>query len=201
MNLYAIIKVLFLCRVNRQIFLCSSMESLYAMKNLLQTNSNIAWMPTNSEARLYHTDEMPPVEICGTAFTFAFIEDRMLLARLVKRGWDIPGGHIEPGESPEQAVIRETIEETQVIVEPVELVGVQELEVFGSLPRDGWTTPLSATLFYLCRVVETLPFIPTRETAERGFLPPDFVRLVTATDNCDLLYEIVLKRIQGGSVE
>lgn len=177
------------------------MESLFAVKNLLRTNTKIPWMPVNSEARLYQTDEMPPVDICGTAFAFAFMEERMLMTRLVKRGWDIPGGHIEPGESPEQAVIRETIEETQVIVEPLELVGVQELEVFGSLPRDGWTTPLSTQLFYLCRVVETLPFMPTRETTERDFLPPDFIRTVPTMVNHDLLYEIALQKIQGSRVK
>ncbi len=167
------------------------------MKKLLRTNTEIPWMPTNSEVRLYHTDEMPPVDLCGTAFAFAFIEDSMLMTRLVKRGWDIPGGHIEPGESPEHAVIRETIEETQVVVEPLELVGVQELEIFGSFPRDGWTTPLSTQLFYLCRVTETLPFIPTRETTERDFLPPNFIRAIPTMSNHDLLYEIALKRIQG----
>jgi ADP-ribose pyrophosphatase YjhB (NUDIX family) len=178
-----------------------SVESFYAMKNLLRTNTKIPWMPTNSEARLYQTDVNPPVDICGTAFAFAFIEDMMLLTRLVKRGWDIPGGHIETGESPEQAVIRETIEETQVVVEPLELVGVQELEVFGSLPRDGWTAPLSTQLFYLCRVIEILPFIPTRETTERDFLPPDIIRDVPTMINHDLLYDIALKRIQGRRVK
>lgn len=123
------------------------------------------------------------------------------MTRLVKRGWDIPGGHIKPGESPEQAVIRETIEETQVVVEPVELVGVQELEVFGSLPRDGWTTPFSVQLFYLCRVIETLTFISTRETTERDFLAPDFIRTVPTMINHDPLYEIALNRIQGNRVK
>jgi len=171
------------------------------MKNLLRTNSKIPWMPTNSEARLYHTDEMPPLDICRTALAFAFIDDRMLLTRLVKRGWDIPGGHIELGESPEQAVIRETIEETQVVVEQLELVGIQELEVFGSLPRDGWTAPLSVQLFYLCRVAETLPFVSTREATERDFFAPDFVRAVPTLVNHDLLYEIALKRVQGNKAK
>ncbi|MGE5223898.1 MAG: NUDIX hydrolase [Omnitrophica WOR_2 bacterium] len=167
------------------------------MKNLLKTNSKIPWMPANSEARLYLTDEMPPVDLCGTAFAFAFIEDRMLMTRLVKRGWDIPGGKIEASESPEQAVIRETIEETNVVLKPLELVGVQELEIFGSLPRDGWTAPISTQLFYLCRVIETLPFIPTQETTGRDFLPPDFIRTIPTMINHDLLYEVALKRIQG----
>ena len=156
-------------------------------------------MPGNSEARLYHTDEMPPVDICSTAFAFAFMDDRMLMTRLVKRGWDIPGGHIEPGESPEQAVIRETIEETQVVIQPLELVGVQELEVFGPLPRDGWTTPLGAQLFFLCTVIDTLPFFSTRETNERAFLAPDFIRTIPTMINHDLLYEIALKRGRRGN--
>ena len=111
----------------------------------------------------------------------------MLLSRLVKRGRDIPGGHLEPGESPEQAVIRETIEETQVVVEPLELIGIQELEVFGPLPRDGWSSPMSAQLFFVCRVKEILPFIATRETAERDFFEPDFIRSVPTMVNHDLL--------------
>jgi 8-oxo-dGTP diphosphatase len=166
------------------------------MKHLLRTDTKIPWMPNHSEARLYHTDVTPPVDICGTAFAFAFIRDRMLMTHLVKRGWDIPGGHLKPGENPEQAAVRETLEETQVIVEPLELIGVQELEVFGSLPRNGWTNPFSVQLFYLCRVIKTLPFVPTRETTGRDFLTSDYIRTVPTMINHDLLYEIALKKIQ-----
>lgn len=164
------------------------------MKKLLRTVTGIPWMPSNSEGRLYHTDTLPPVELCRTAFAFAFIGQKMLFTRLVKRGWDIPGGHIEPGESPAQAAVRETLEEARVLVEPVELIGVQELEVFGTLPRDGWTNPLSIQVFYLCRVVEMLPFLPTDEAVERGFFALEEVRPFPTLVNHDLLYEIALQR-------
>ena len=36
------------------------------------------------------------------------------------RGWEIPGGHLEPGESPEQALIREVLEETGLDVSIIE---------------------------------------------------------------------------------
>ncbi|HEX9017985.1 MAG TPA: NUDIX domain-containing protein [Anaerolineaceae bacterium] len=163
------------------------------MKELLRVNSRIPWMPSNSEGRLYHTDELPAPESCGTAFAFAFTGERMLLTHLVKRGWDIPGGHIEPGESPVEAAVRETLEETRVVVEPVELIGIQELEVFPPLPRDGWTGRLSAQIFYLCRIVEMLPFVKTEEATGRDLFTPDAVRAVPTMVNHDLLYEIALK--------
>ncbi|NEP84977.1 MAG: NUDIX hydrolase [Okeania sp. SIO3B3] len=50
---------------------------------------------------------------------------------LAKRGiepflgyWDIPGGFLEDGEHPEAGLIREMQEETHLLVEPVELLGM-----------------------------------------------------------------------------
>lgn len=57
----------------------------------------------------------PPVELITTAFVLALdSSDRMLLCHVVvsDRGWDVPGGHIDPGETPRAAAVRELREET-----------------------------------------------------------------------------------------
>jgi 8-oxo-dGTP pyrophosphatase MutT (NUDIX family) len=39
-------------------------------------------------------------------------------------GWSLPAGAIEPGETPGQAICREVREETGLVVEPQEIIGV-----------------------------------------------------------------------------
>jgi mutator protein MutT len=48
----------------------------------------------------------------------------ILLQRRADSGeWDLPGGAIDPGESPAQALVREAREETGLVVRPVEVLG------------------------------------------------------------------------------
>ncbi|MES2461182.1 MAG: NUDIX domain-containing protein [Armatimonadota bacterium] len=48
------------------------------------------------------------------ALVFPFYGDRVVLADIVSRGWCIPSGHIEAGETPEEAIRREAKEEAGI---------------------------------------------------------------------------------------
>ena len=79
--------------------------------------------------------------------------DRVLL---IKRGqaplkgeWSLPGGALELGETLEEGVCREVLEETGLIVEPISIV-----EVFDRISRDveGRVQYHYVLVDYLCRV-------------------------------------------------
>lgn len=56
----------------------------------------------------------------GTVYAIAFDGDRFLMVRHPRRGgWEMPGGSIEAGETPEEAAIREFHEEAGYGIEVV----------------------------------------------------------------------------------
>jgi 8-oxo-dGTP diphosphatase len=65
----------------------------------------------------------------GWVYAVAFVGGRFAMVYNEKRaGWEMPGGRIEEGESPEEAVVREFREESGFFFEPL-----------ARMPRrDGW---------------------------------------------------------------
>ena len=52
-------------------------------------------------------------------------EGRLLVQRRADDGtWGLPGGFVDPNESPRETAVRETREETGLVVKPEELIGV-----------------------------------------------------------------------------
>ena len=168
------------------------------MKTLVRTKSDIPWLPQPHEAHLYLTDEAPPPECCGSAFGFVFVGEEVLLTRLRERDWDIPGGAVDPGETPEAAAVREVWEETGARVEIVAQIGTQELKLFGPKPEGSrWPYPVSIQVYYLCRLVELGALILNDESMERAFFGPDEARQVPTMVNHDLIYEAALRQARG----
>ena len=164
------------------------------MKKLIKTDRNIPWLP-DGEGRLYITDELPAPETWGTAFGFTFQNDKPLMTRLRDRDWDIPGGMIEAGETPQQAAVREVWEETYARVEIIELIGIQEVELFVPRPEGyRWAYPINTQIYFLSRLIELEPFEENNESTERGFIVPEVARNLPTMTNHDGIYEEALAR-------
>jgi 8-oxo-dGTP pyrophosphatase MutT (NUDIX family) len=171
------------------------------MKKLVKVDANIPWMPKPGEGRLYITDELPGRETLSTAFGFVFDGDKLLLTRLRTRDWDIPGGGIHPGETPEAAAVREVWEEAYAKVEILEMIGTQELTVRAPRPEGyRWPYPLSVQVYYLCRLVALAPFEANLESRERGFFSPEQARRIPTMVNHAEIYAEALRRVLSRQV-
>jgi 8-oxo-dGTP diphosphatase len=69
-----------------------------------------------------------PAATCVAPCAFAAVRDitgRLLLVRRCDTGdWELPGGHVDPGESASDTAVRETVEESGVTVEITGLAGI-----------------------------------------------------------------------------
>ncbi|MFC4411611.1 NUDIX hydrolase [Chungangia koreensis] len=66
----------------------------------------------------------PPKHIVSAATIVLNEENELLLIKGPWRGWEMPGGQVEEGESLKDAAIRETKEETGIDVEILKFCGI-----------------------------------------------------------------------------
>jgi 8-oxo-dGTP diphosphatase len=70
-------------------------------------------------------EKMPvPKHIVSAAAIVLNEKNELLLIRGPRRGWEMPGGQVEVGESLKNAVIRETKEESGIDIEVVKFCGI-----------------------------------------------------------------------------
>ncbi len=72
----------------------------------------------------YISPNLPEQAIATTATGLIIWDGKIVLVENIKRGWELPGGHIEEGESIEEALMRELQEEAG-------LEDIISLEMFG----------------------------------------------------------------------
>lgn len=99
------------------------------------------------------------------------IKDNQILFTKNPRGVDIIGGHVEKGETPEQALIREAKEEACIELEKFELIGAVRVDnrdnpkaIEKGYPEIGYQ------LFYKSEKFKTLDFEQTHECTGRIYL-------------------------------
>ena len=146
---------------------------MHEAEKILQIEKDISWLPLPNEGTIVLSARLPPTELINTSFVLAFAGDSLLQAHLVKRGWDLPGGHVEPGESPEEAARREVYEETGARLGPLYLLGYQHLRLLGPRPAAyQHSYPDSYQVFYRAQITSQETLIPTGETRGAALFAP-----------------------------
>lgn len=101
--------------------------------------------------------------ISGVAAVILNEKNELLLQEKHGEPWSLPAGMIEPGESPKQAVIREVMEETGLLIEPVKILGVFGGKEFRYTYPNGDQVEYTVILIY-CSVRNDSGFISDSET-------------------------------------
>ncbi|HVE50160.1 MAG TPA: NUDIX domain-containing protein [Casimicrobiaceae bacterium] len=125
-----------------------------------------------------------------TASTIVLDEQkRVLLVRHIEGDvWTTPGGLIEPHETPADAAVRETFEETGLVVAPTRVIGVFGGEVCASTYGNGDRIAWVSTVFAANVIGGTLEH-DGEETLEARYVSVDEIARLERRPHVDLFVE------------
>ncbi|MEK4486368.1 NUDIX domain-containing protein [Psychrobacillus sp. FSL H8-0484] len=118
-------------------------------------------------------------EVATSVHSFCFNQDKVLLVHVKDRGYNIPGGHIDYNETPEDALHREVYEEGYVAGN-IKYLGAIEVNHTDnpSFVQDGPYPLVGYQLFYRMDIEECFPFLRENETTSRIWVEPEEVPYV-----------------------
>lgn len=150
------------------------------------------WLPDHSARVVFEPiTAKPPTSLVTACMVFAFDkQDRLILAR-PKRGWGLPGGHREKGETPKTCAVREVDEETNIVIKNLRLIGRNKIKNNPNSTYNTWHYPsITYMLFYLAEIAHIKDYHPQFEVTERAFVTvenlPNYINPINHTS----FYEI-----------
>jgi len=128
-------------------------------EGLLLRLRDVEWLPVpNFVDTVADAHPRDLQSITSTVVLVASTTGELLLTQVGSRGWDVPGGHLELGESPLQAATRELVEETGLVVScgRLEPAGYVRLHVRAARPAGyGYPYPSSYMVAWTTTTLRT----------------------------------------------
>jgi 8-oxo-dGTP diphosphatase len=132
------------------------------------------WVPVTHTLRVVRSDEPPPPHLTTATFVFVLERDGKILLTHVNepgRSWDVPGGHLDEGESTVRSAIREVAEETGFALEAASMsvLGWQEF-LLGVAPPAWYKYPypLSYCVYFSATTDLSMPPLMPDPDSECG---------------------------------
>jgi 8-oxo-dGTP diphosphatase len=144
-------------------------QALHGGAGLLMTKvvfvaTNVAYLPAPNTVEIVLSEIAAPSKFTATAFVLPVRDGKIVMAHNLRRGIEVPGGHVEAGETLEQAARREAWEEVGVKLGDLTPIGYLRMNSFGDPPDDyKYPHPLSFQQFFAGRVEEMTEFAHTDE--------------------------------------
>lgn len=120
------------------------------------------------------TEHQPPPDLTCVAGGFVFYEDKLILANIPGRGWEIIGGRIDIGESPEETFRREAHRQIGVTFDELKMLGVIRIEHTGPEPPNcPYPYPIGYGIQYIAIADHLDPFHGGEESLGRSLISAD----------------------------
>ncbi len=132
------------------------------------------------------------------------LDGNVMLVHIKNRGFNYPGGHVDPGEELEKAVLREAYEEGYV-KGSIQYIGAIEVnhEENPAFDPNGQYPLIGYQAFYRMNITECYPFLREHESVTRIWVEPSEVQYVIHDHELSQLIladALTLNMDKGGSL-
>ncbi len=171
----------------------------YLSRQELVDSSSGNWGGTGLEITAYLCDEAPPWELVSSVRAVVLRDDAVLVMRNLDSTHIVPGGRVEEGETHEETLKRELLEEAGVEIEVGDQIGLVHLKHTTPKPKDyPYIYPDFLWPVYVATFTADRPDakVPDDYEISSRFLPIEEVRILSlSTDHEKVFLEEAVARV------